>query len=286
MSVNAWSHRLENLLGDAWFLGEFLDFLLVFVGELNDLFIAESFDIVGLNDRVEDWEAMLDVCAVVEFVDKDTGDFNFVSWSCRIDEIVEDVNLLLARDSTWRDGSRSFLDGPFLVVTEETFTFLEVVWASTLAKDALAEILLGFIMGVVQEWTFDVLAAIASEVQLFQLWEYSRSLRDETSELDESVQMHLSQIPEFIFDWEVLDSHENLPVEFVVVGVKLTYQGAGDVVKAHKHERGLFREPDGEGWILVTQMVEDNLEALLVVLAHFVDFLFIDECVLLILVVS
>ena len=286
MSVNAGSHGLENLQGDAWFLGEFIDLLLVFVGELNDLFIAESLDVVGLDDGVEDWEAVLDVGSVVEFVDEDTGDFNFVSWSCSIDEIVEDINLLLARNSTWWDSSRSLLDRPFLVVTEEASAFFEVIWASTLAKNALAEILLAFIVGVVHEWTFDVLATIASEVQLFQLWEDSSSLGDDTSELDESVQMHLSQIPEFVFNWEVLDSDENLPVQFVVVGIKLTYQGSSDIVEAHEHESRFFREPDGKSWVLVTQMVEHDFETLLVVLAHFVDFLFIDEGFLLVLEVS
>ena len=178
------------------------------------------------------------------------------------------------------------MDRPFLVVTEEASAFFEVIWASTLAKNALAEILLGFIVGVVHEWTFDVLATIASEVQLFQLWEDSSSLGDDTSELDEGVQMHLSQIPEFVFNWEVLDSDENLPVQFVVVWIKLTYQGSSDIVEAHKHESGFFREPDGKSWVLVTQMVEHDFETLLVVLAHFVDFLFIDEGFLLVLEVS
>lgn len=229
---------------------------------------------------------MLDICSIVEFIDKDTSNFNFVSWSCSIDEIVEDVNLLLARNSTWWDSSRSFLDCPFLVVTEETFTFFKVIWASTLAKNALAEILLGFIMGVVHEWTFDVLATIASKVQLFELWEYSSSLGDDTSELDKSIQMHLSQIPKFIFDWEVLNSDENLPVQFVIVWIKLTYQGSSDIIEAHKHESWFFSEPNGKSWILVTQMVEHNFETLLVVLAHFMDFLFIDKCFLIVFEVS
>ena len=286
MSVNTWSHGLENLEGDAWFLGELVNCLFVFVGELDDLFVAESFDVVGLDDCVEDWEAMLDICSIVEFVDKDTGNFNFVSRSSSIDEIVEDIDFLLARNSTWWDSSRSFLDCPFLVVTEEAFTFFKVVWASALAKNAHSKVLLVFIMGVVEEWALDVLAAIASEVQLFELWEYSGSLGDNTSELDESIQMHLSQVPEFIFDWEVLDSDENEPVQLVVIWIKLTYQGASDLIEGHEHESWFFGEPNGKSWMLVTQVVEDNFETLLVVLAHFVDLFFIDERILIIFVIS
>lgn len=286
MSVNAWSHGLENSVGDTWFLRQFIDFLFIFIGELDNLFVAKSFDVVGLDDGVEDWEAVFDVCAVVEFVDEDTSNFNLVSWSCSINEIVEDVDLFLARNSAWWDGAGGLLDGPFLVVTEEAFALLDVVGASATADDTLAQVLFGFIVRVVQDRTLDVLAAIASEVALFELWEDGGSLGDDTPELNESIQVDLSKISELIFNWEVLYSHENLSVQFVVVWVKLGYQVSGDLIEADEHESWLFGEPNGKSWELVTQVVEDNLETLLVVLAHFVDFLLIDKCFLIVLVVS
>ena len=71
ISVNAGSHGLENLQGDAWFLGEFMNLVFVFIGELNDFLIAESLEFVGLDDGVEDWESVLDVGSIFEFVYKE-----------------------------------------------------------------------------------------------------------------------------------------------------------------------------------------------------------------------
>jgi hypothetical protein len=66
---------------------------------------------------MEDWESVFDVSSIIKFVDENTCDFNFISRSSSINEIVEDENFLLSRDSTWWNRSRSLLNCPFLVVS-------------------------------------------------------------------------------------------------------------------------------------------------------------------------
>ena len=103
------------------------------------MLIAKSDDVVGLNKGREDWEAMLHISAILETVLEDTGDLDLVTRTSRVDQIVEDVDLLLAGNTTRRYGAGSLLDGPLLIVAIHRLAVLDFPLTLSLADDALTE---------------------------------------------------------------------------------------------------------------------------------------------------
>lgn len=168
------------------------------------------------------------------------------------------------------------MDSPFLVVPVYRLIVLEVVWTLGLTDDALSKELLLLIYVVVEEWALQILALLAPEVHLLELWENSCSLGDDSSNLDERIQMHLPQVSEFVLDWEILDSYKNLIMDLVVIWINLNDNINGDLVDDLEHQLWLLGQPNSESWVFGTQVVEDDLEALLVVLAHFMNLLLIE----------
>lgn len=76
---------------------------------------------------------------------------------------------------------------------------------------------------LVIDWSLQV-SALASEEHLLQFREHTSSLSDHSSDLNECVQMNLSQVSQFIFNWQILDSGVDFSVNLVVVRIHFTYQ--------------------------------------------------------------
>lgn len=65
-------------------------------------------------------------------------------------------------------------------------------------------------------------------------------------------------------------------MDLVVVWINLHNYINGNLVDDVEHELWLLSQPYGKSWVFSTQVVEDNLQALFVILAHVVDFLLIE----------
>ena len=139
VAVDTGGNRIENFLSDIFLLGQFSDLGSIFLGGIKVLLITETDHIVGLDDGLEDGESVLGVGSVIKFVHEDSCYFNLITWSSGINKIIEDDNFFLSWDSAWRNGSRSFLNCPFLVVSVNT---LGVLWdeSCSLAFHALAQV--------------------------------------------------------------------------------------------------------------------------------------------------
>jgi hypothetical protein len=271
MTIDTWSHRIKDFLSDSWLFAELLDLMLVLISELDNLLITKSSDIVGLDDGCENWESVLHIGSIIEFVNENTCDFNFISWSSSVDKVIEDKDLLLSWNTTWRNRSGSFLDCPFLVVSVDRFVILKMVRTLRLADDALSQVLLLLFDVVVEEWALEILALLASEVHFFELWENSCSLCNHSSDLDKSIQVNLSQISEFILNWKVLNSHEDLIMDPMIVWINLNDYIKSNLVDNIKHELWLLSQPNCQSWVFSTQVIEDDFQALFVILAHIMD---------------
>lgn len=276
MAVDTWGDGVEDLFGDSWLLAELFDLMLIFVGKLDNLLITESSNVVCFDNSCENWETMLHICTIVKLVDEDSSDLYLISWPCRVYEIIEDKDLLLSWNTTWWHRAWGLLNGPFLVVSVHRFVILEVVWTLRLADYALPKELLLLFGIVVEKWAFQVLALLASEVHLLKLWENSCSLGDHSSDLNERIKMNLSQVSELVFHWEILYPHEDLVMDLVIVWVHLNNNVDGHLVDDLEHQLWLLSQPNGESWILGTQVIEDNFETLLIILAHFMDLLLVE----------
>lgn len=127
VSKDGRSYRLKDYFSDVWFLRKGSDLLLVLVGQLNDIFVSETFDVVGLDGSVEHWEAVLDVSAVVKPIDKDSCDFNFITWSCCVNKVVLHNDFLLSWHSSSWYRAWSLLNGPLLEVSVDALVLLELI---------------------------------------------------------------------------------------------------------------------------------------------------------------
>ena len=93
-----------------------------------------------------------------------------------------------------------------------------------LAENALSQELLFFVIHFSMESrSLDVLALHASVIHLNQFWKDSSSLGDDSSDLDKSVEMHLSQVSKLVLNWKILDSDENLFGGVLIVRIHFRY---------------------------------------------------------------
>jgi len=120
VSVDRGGDRHEDVVGDVRSLGVLADLFFVLVSQVNDIFVTETFKVVNFNVGLEDWEAMTHVREVIKSVDVNSCNFNFISRSGSVNEVVKDVDFLLAGHTTWRDTSRSLLYSNLLVVTVDS----------------------------------------------------------------------------------------------------------------------------------------------------------------------
>jgi hypothetical protein len=126
-----------------------------------------------------------------------------------------------------------------LVVPVDGHSFFELV-TLRVAHQTLALVDLGFLTGVVVVGAFDILALFASEVDGLQFREHSGSLGDDSSNLDESVEMHLTKVSKLVLNRELFDAHKNLIVNFAVVRINLFNETHRHFIHSWQHQGGLF----------------------------------------------
>ena len=135
---------------------------------------------------------MFDICPIIKSIDKDSSDFNFITRSSAINEIIEDVDLLLSWNSARWYRAWSLLDGPLLIIPVDALgllCFVLLTLANYTGSEELFYISLsGF---VVMIWPFDVLAAKTSVVSSLFFRKDACSLGYDSSNLDEGVELHL-----------------------------------------------------------------------------------------------
>ena len=124
--------------------------------------------------------------------------------------------------------------------------------------------------------SLDVLALHASVVHLNQLWEDSGSLGDDSSALDESIKMYLSQVSKLVLNWKIFDSDENLFGGVLVVRIHFRYELFSHCIEDWEHKCGLLCQPNGESRVHLTEIRENNFQRLQIVLTHLVDLVLID----------
>jgi len=217
---------------------------------------------------------VLDVAEVVESVDIDSCDLDFVSWSGGVDEVMNDEYFFLARDSAGRDSSWSLLDRELLVISVDCVRLINSEGAPTLTDQAGTQLLLSCVLVVAKAWSFNI-TALTSEVDLLILRVNSGSLGNNTPEFNQSVQVNLAEFTKLVFDWETANSHEDLVVDEVVLGEDLRHDVTCHLVKDWEHPGWLLCKPDCEGWLLAGQVGEVDLERLSVPLAHALDAVFV-----------
>jgi hypothetical protein len=127
MAENTGSDGIENKLGDFGFSRVFFNSFLVIISELHDLFITESFDIVGFNESGEHWEAVFLIERYVVFVLENTSNFYLITRSGGVNEVIQDENFFLSGDTAWRNGSRGLLDSPFLVISVDGGVLFQLI---------------------------------------------------------------------------------------------------------------------------------------------------------------
>jgi len=81
---------------------------------------------------------MTHVGEVVKSVDVDSCNLNFIARSGSVNQVVENVDFLLAGYTTWRDTSRGLLHSNLLIVTVDSLLLVEFVRPKSLADNALA----------------------------------------------------------------------------------------------------------------------------------------------------
>jgi hypothetical protein len=147
---------------------------------------------------LENWETILDVCNLIETIDVNSSDFNFIAWSGSVHQVVQNNALFLARNTTGRHGSWGFLDGELLVISVDSLDLIKRVGSVPLAHNTSSKNLTSLKEAGRVSGTFDI-AASTSNVHLVALWEHSRTLGDYTSEFYKSIQVHLAEISKLVF---------------------------------------------------------------------------------------
>ena len=274
VSKDGRGNTVENTLSHVRLASLVADGLLVLIGQLDDLLVTEALHVVCLDESGEDGEAVLDVRAHLVLVLEDASDFNFITRSSRVHEVVEHVDFLLARDTAWRHRARRLLDGPLLIVAVDRLELFQVEDRLLVHADgAGAEDLAIALVDVKVDGAFLVVANDAAIHRLSKLREDRGTLGDNATDLDELVQVRLAKVTKLVLHREVTDADEHAVVDALVVGVQLEENVHRCLVEDGQHECRLLSEPDCQCGQLVGKIVVDNLQALLVCLAHLVDLL-------------
>ena len=128
MPIDTRRNGVDDHVPDIGVLAQLPDLLLLSRGEVLIDQLLDPFYVVGLDDGAEDWEPVLDVERVLEPVGEDSGDLDLIAWSCGIDVVAEENDVLVAGDSSWGDGSWGFLYGDLLVVSVDGFLGVDGEW--------------------------------------------------------------------------------------------------------------------------------------------------------------
>ena len=280
MPIDTRRNGVDDHVPDIGVLAQLPDLLLLSRGEVIIDQLLDSFYVVGLYDGAEDWEPVLDVERVLEPVGEDSGDLDLIAWSCGIDVVAEENDVLVAGDSSWGDSSWGFLYGDFLVVSVDGFLGVDGEWAFGLADDAVTEVDFGVV--VLVDGSFFLATTIAHKPDLLKLRKHLRPPGHHPTDLNHSVKVHLPQIPQSILNRKRLDLHINLVVDILIPGVPLLGDLKCNLIEIGNNNARFISDPVGEDCFRLRQVYVVNLQGLLVQVTHLLELLRVDQLLLLI----
>ena len=181
MTIYTWGNWIEDFLCNFRLFWEFSNVLFVFISKLDNIFISKSFYIICFNDCLENRETMLYICPIIKFINKYSCNFDFITWSCCVNKIIQNKDFFLSRYTTSWHRSRSLLNCPLLVISVNTHIFFQMIWTIWLADLTLSKVLLLLINIIMIEWPFNIRTFHASKIHLFEFWKYSCSLCNHSS---------------------------------------------------------------------------------------------------------
>jgi len=282
MAVDRRCNGSNDFLGDVWLFGQPSDLVFVVISQINHVFVTLSLQVVDFHDGLENGEAVLHILEVVKHVNVDSSDFYLVTGSRCVDQVVQHEAFLLARHTARRHAAWRLLDGQLLVVAVDGLHFVKNVRSVHAADDTSSEVLSCLVNRSVRHRSFDITAR-AAEVHFLELREHTGALGDDSLELDERIQVHLSQVSKLVFNWQVSHSHVDFRVDAQVLRINFLDCLTSDFIENWEHVGRLFGEPNREGGLLARKMRKVDFNGLLVVLAHFLDPAFVDMLLLVVL---
>ena len=245
MAVDRRGDRLNDAVGDVTLARCLSDFCLLLICELDHIFITKAMQIVCLNDGLEHWEAVLDIGEVVVSIDIDSMDLDLVTWTCNIYEIVQNEYLFLAGYTARRNGTWRLLNRKLLIVSIQCLHLVNLIGASLMANNTLSQTRFCILRVRVANRSLQI-ATLASEVHLVVLREDLRALGDHSSELDQSIQVHLAQLSDFVLHWQLVDPHIDILIQVNVVREDLLHDLTSNRVEDRDHMCRFLSKPNRE----------------------------------------
>ena len=244
MAIDRWSNRSNKALGNVLLAASITDFVLLLIGQLYNILVTLTLQVVDLNDCLEDGESVLDVRKVIVPVDVDSVDFDLITGAGNVDEIMQDEDFFLTGDTTGWHSAWCLLDGELLIVSVDSLDLVNGVGSARLAHNADSQTFLSLIWVCVKDRSLCV-TTLTLEEHFGVLWENLRTLSDYALELDQCVQMHLAQLTKLVLDGQLVDTHVDFSMElFCVVRVDLLNDFTCNSVEDRQHVSWLLREPN------------------------------------------
>mmetsp|Transcript_13452 Transcript_13452/g.32050 ORF Transcript_13452/g.32050 Transcript_13452/m.32050 type:complete len:361 (-) Transcript_13452:405-1487(-) len=272
-------HARNDLLHNVRVLCHFADLLLVLLGQaerrVDVVFLA---DVVRLDVGRKDWEAVFAVQRRVKVVLVDASDLDLLAGPRAVDQVALEDHILVPRQPSGRHRPRRLLQRHLLVVVVQSPILVDAERPAALALRAGA--CLGVVVGLDLDRARCVPALAAVVVDKRQLGVDLGAARDDASDLDHRVQMHLADIAKFVDNRQADDTHEDLLVDVLVVGIQLEHDVHGCFMQRFQDRRRRVRDPDAEDWLRVGEFAEGDLEALLVGVAHLLDLVAVHRAAL------
>ena len=158
-----------------------------------------TLQVVDLDNGLEDREAVLDVCKVVVSVDVNAMDLYFITRAGNIDQVVKNKYFFLAGNTARRHSSWSLLNCEFLIISVHSLDIIYSVRAVGMAHNTLCKTFSGLIGISIVYGTLNI-TALTLEEDFGVLREYLSSLCHNTFELDESIEVNLTKLSQFVLD--------------------------------------------------------------------------------------
>ena len=202
-------------------------------------------DVVGLEQRCEDREAVARVERDVVGVRVDARHVDELARLGRVDQVVAQDHILLAREAAGRDGPGGLLHGDLLVVLVERLGRVDGEGALGLALRARAQLDRGAVVGL-RKRPQQVPALDAVVLDQLQHREHARAARGHTAHAHQLVEVVLPQVADRVVDRQVGQAHEDLAADRGELGELLERDvERGGVQDRQQRARGVGR-PDGD----------------------------------------
>ena len=188
---------------------------------------------------------MFDVRKVIKTVYVNSSHFDFITRASQINQIMEHKYFFLAGDSTRRHRSWRLLNRQFLIVPINCVNFIHSKRAFLLTHVTGTALAFRLIHVRTVEGTSDV-ATFTFEEDLLELREHTGALRNNTTEFNQRVQVHLSQLTKLILDGKFADANMDFLMNGKVVRVDFLHDILSHRVQDWKHQGRLFSKPNGQ----------------------------------------